>query len=61
MSFWDGTLWSMVRAAPSGDGYCLLVSAGTAPGEPVAWWAKESGASKGSIVSAAECAVVAPS
>jgi hypothetical protein len=61
MSFWSGTLWTMVRAAPSGDGYCLLVASGSlSPDQPIAWWVKPSGVPKGKIADAAACATTAP-
>jgi len=58
MSFWSGTLWSTLRGASTGDGYCLLVSSGVAlhPGQPIAWWVKRSGAPKGTLTDAAGCA-----
>jgi hypothetical protein len=58
MSFWSGTLWSTLHAAPSGDGYCLLVSSGSAPGKPIAWWVKPSGTPKGKLGDAAACAAL---
>ena len=58
MSFWSGTLWSTLRGAATGDGYCLLVSPGVElhPGQPIAWWVKPSGSSKGKLTDAAGCA-----
>ncbi len=61
MDFWSDTLWSTVRAATAGDGYCLLVSSGFSPGQPIAWWVKPSGAPKGSISDQTGCASIAPS
>jgi hypothetical protein len=61
MSFWTGTLWTMIRAAPSGDGYCLLVASGKfASSAPIAWWVKPSGVKAGKIADAAACTAVAP-
>lgn len=58
MSFYEGTLWTMVRAAPSGDGYCLQVA--SVQDEPIAWWVKPSESPKGDIADQAACDVVAP-
>ncbi len=61
MSFWSGTLWTMVRAAPSGDGYCLLAASGSLfPDQPIAWWVTPSGVPKGKIADAAARAATAP-
>jgi hypothetical protein len=59
MAFWSGTLWSTVRAAPTGDGYCLEVASEL--DDPIAWWVKPSGILNGKIADEAACDAIAPS
>jgi hypothetical protein len=61
MSFWKGTLGSTLRAARSGDGYCLLTGSGVfGPDGPIAWWVKPSGMPHGKLADASACAAIAP-
>jgi hypothetical protein len=59
LTYWSGTLWTTLRAAASGDGYCLAVAA--VQDDPIAWWVKASGTRNGKIADEAACAAVAPS